>query len=285
MKIVKKLVIGAGVVVFLLAGAVVVGVMSIDSIAKTGIEKGGTYALGVDTKVDSVSIGLLSGQFGLSGLKVANPSGFKTAEFMSLGNAGVAISTASLNKPVVELPTLSLSTIRVSLERTGGKSNYQLILDNLAKLKSGSPSSQGGSEKKFVIKDLTITDVKVHLDLLGIGGELTALDVPIDKISLKNVGSDGSGVDAGELTGVVIRAVLAAAVEKGGGAIPSDVAGELTSQLAKLGNLGDIGVQAAGQVTKSVTELGKAVDGIGKQAEKTADELKKGIEGLFPGKK
>lgn len=285
MKLVKKIVIGAGVIVLLLAGTVVVGILSIDSLAKTGIEKGGTLALGVNTKVDSVSIGLLSGQFGLSGLTVANPGGFKTAEFMSLGNASVAVSTASLSKPVVELPTLSLSTIRVSLERTGGKSNYQVILDNLEKLKSGSPSTSSGSEKKFVIKDLTITDVKVHLDLLGIGGELTALDVPIDRISLKNVGSDGSGVDAGELTGVVVRAVLAAAVEKGGGLIPSDVAGELTSQLAKLGNLGDIGVQAAGQVTKTITELGKVVDGIGKEAEKTADELKKGIEGLFPGKK
>ncbi len=278
MKIMRKVIIGVSAVVLLLIITGTLAVVFVDKIAKTGIEKGGTYALGVNTRVDTVSVGLLSGEFGLSGLKVANPAGFKSPEFMTLGDAGVAVSTASLRQPVIELPTLSLTTVRVNLEKSGGKSNYQAILDSLSRLKSNSGTKTSSSEQKFIVKELTITDVKVHMDLLGIGGDLTALDVPIDKITLKNIGSDGSGVDAGELTGIVVRAVLAAAVEKGGGLIPSDVAGELSSQLGKLGNLGDIGVQAAGQVTKTVEELSKTV-------EKTADDLKKGIEGLFPGKK
>ena len=289
MKFMRKVAIGVSGILVLVVIAVVLGIVFIDKIAKSGIEKGGTYALGVDTKVDSVSVGLFTGQFGLTGLNVSNPAGFKSAEFMRLSNAGVAVSTSSLQKPVVELPNLSLSTIRVNLERSGGKSNYQTILDNLAKMQSKTPQQKGDSQKKFIVKELTITDVNVHLDLLGIGGELTMLDVPIDKITLKNIGSDGSGVDAGELTGIVVRAVLAAAVEKGGGLIPADIAGEITSQLGKLGNIGEMGVQAAGQVTKTVTELGKevgkVVEGVGKEAEKAADELKKGIEGIFPGKK
>ena len=286
----RKIAIGISIIVVLLVVVVVLGFVFIDTIAKSGIEKGGTYALGVETKVDSVSVGILSGQVGLSGLKVANPTGFKSAEFMRLGNAGAAVTASSLQKPIVELPSLSLSTIHVNLERSGGKSNYQAILDNLARVQAKTSQKKGDtSDKKFIIKDLTITDVKVHLDLLGIGGDLTALDVPIDKITLKNVGSDGSGVDTAELTGIVVRAVLAAAVEKGGGLIPGDIAGEITSQLGKIGKLGDIGVQAAGEVTKSVTQIGnqvgKVVEGVGKEAEKAADRIKKGIDGLIPGKK
>ncbi len=285
MKMMRKIAIGSGVVFVTLVIAAVLGVVFVDRIAKSGVEKGGTYALGVETRVNSVSLGIFSGQCSLSGLSVNNPPGFKKPLFMDLRLAELTISPSSLQKPIIEIPTLAFSDIRLDLEKANGKSNYQTILDNLSRFQTSSPQNNQGGEKKFIIKEVTISNVNVHLDLLGLGGDLTALDVPIDRITLKNVGSDGSGVDTGELTGIVVRAVLAAAVEKGGGLIPSDIAGELSSQLGRLGNLGDMGVQAAGQETKTVTELGKAVDGIGKQAEKTADELKKGIEGLFPGKK
>ena len=179
MKFMRKVAIGVSGILVLVVIAVVLGIVFIDKIAKSGIEKGGTYALGVDTKVDSVSVGLFTGQFGLTGLNVSNPAGFKSAEFMRLGNAGVAVSTSSLQKPVVELPNLSLSTIRVNLERSGGKSNYQTILDNLAKMQSKTPQQKGDSQKKFIVKELTITDVAEFTQLRSnfsrdIGGDKTA---------------------------------------------------------------------------------------------------------------
>lgn len=58
--------------VLLLLGAVI-AFLFIDSIAKQAIERGGFYALGVETELDSTDIGLFSGQFRLDVLHVANP--------------------------------------------------------------------------------------------------------------------------------------------------------------------------------------------------------------------
>ena len=54
---------------------------------------------------------------------------------------------------------------------------------NLKKLegesKPSQPSSSGGGGKKFIVRQIDIRDVKVHVDLLPIGGQLSKVDVPI----------------------------------------------------------------------------------------------------------
>ena len=94
MKLIKRIkwIVGAFVVVVVVL--VVVVFLWIDHLAKMGIEKGSTYALGVDTTVDSVDIGILAGRSELSGLTVSNPKGFQTSHFLSLGN-GVLPRTPS----------------------------------------------------------------------------------------------------------------------------------------------------------------------------------------------
>ena len=191
--------------------------------ARKGVEAGATYALGVNTTLQHASVGLLSGKFGLSGLKVANPAGYKADKFLSLGDGNVAVSLGSLMKDTIEVPTFSLDTIEVNLEKKDGKANYQVILDNLAKLSKGTepstkPTAQGGG-KKLIIKDLTIRKVVVHADLVGapgaVGGVLnqaTAVTIPIDEIKLQNVGKGtGKGVaDSGVTVGQRTSAWLSA---------------------------------------------------------------------------
>ncbi|MEQ9616895.1 MAG: hypothetical protein RLN60_02550 [Phycisphaerales bacterium] len=76
-------------VVFIIAivGIVVLVVSQVDTLAKHGIERGGTYAMGVETTVDSVDIGIFSGTFEMNGFRVANPEGYARPSFLDLGNA------------------------------------------------------------------------------------------------------------------------------------------------------------------------------------------------------
>ena len=285
----KLLYILGGLVVLLIVGVVVV-VMSINSIAKTGIEKGGTYALGVKTTVSSVSVGILSGKFGMSGLKVANPDGFKSDKFMSLGDGGVQVSLGTLRKDTVDLPSLGLDTLEVNLEKTGGKANYNVILDNLKKVTGSGGESKpapqpAGKEKKFIINDLSIKKVTVHADLIGGPGDLTKVTVPIDEVHLKDVGKDKGGVTMGELSGIIVQAILTAAIEKGGGLIPADMLGDLKNGLAGLGDLSKLGLNvvgdAKGTLEKVGGEAGKAVE----EGSKKVEEIGKGLGGLIPGGK
>ena len=71
-----KILIRLGAVGFaVLIVALVAFYVYIDAIAGAAIEKGSTYALGVDTKVGFVRIGLLTGSFRIGSLKIEKQRG------------------------------------------------------------------------------------------------------------------------------------------------------------------------------------------------------------------
>lgn len=296
MKIIKRLIVVAALLIVLVVGVIIFGLSRIDSIFKAAVEKGGTYAMGVDTKLASADVKLTQGSVAMSGLTVANPTGYKSDKFFGLGNGSIQVALPTLDKPVIEVPTLKLSDIRVNLEKADGKANYKVILDNLAKLsggKSSQPAPSSGNEKKFIINDVDIKNVVVHVDLIPQGGALTQVDVPIEEIKLKNVGTASGGLPAGELAKVIIKAVLTVATEKGGGLIPADVLGDLQSQLAQLGDLSAMGIEVQSKLSdaaaKATEDLKKKADAAvqegKKELDKTIEEGKKKLEDLIPGKK
>jgi hypothetical protein len=300
------------VVVLLVAGGVLL-VMKVNDLARKGIEQGSSYALGVPTTLEGVSLGIFSGQFGMTGLNVGNPSGYASPHFLKLGSGNVAVNLQTLNQPVVTVPVLAMSDIDVRLERKGGVGNYQAILDNLKKVTGsgsgsgggGAPSGPAGDEKKLVVNELTIKNVKVHLDMLGADGAVgqvlnsaTKITIPIDEIKLQNVGKTGTGVGGtgvtmSQLSSIIVQAVLGAAADKGGGLIPGDVLGDLQGRLTSLGGLKDLAPAVIGgaagtieQVGKQAVEgAGKAVEGAAKEGAKALDNIGKGLGGLIPGKK
>ncbi len=270
---------------------VVVALAAINAIARKGVEAGATYALGVKTTLGSASIGVFSGEFGLSRLKVANPEGFTAPHFLSLGDAGVAVSLGSLAKETIDVPRFSLDSIDVHLERKDKRANYQVIMDNLEKLtgprdpNQPAPKEEGG--KKLIVRDLSITNVTVHVDPLAFGpgaaiaegtGPAPRITVPIKQIKLQNVGQTGSGVAGSgvtisQLSSIIVQAVMAATIEEGGGLLPADLLNDLRAQLGDLDGLANVLLQVEGKTLdeKFGQEAGKAIE----------KELKEGLEGLL----
>jgi hypothetical protein len=292
----------------LLIIAVVVASFFVNAAAKKGIESGASYALGVPTTLNSASVGILSGKLGLSGLRIANPPGFKADKFLSLGDGRVAVSLASLTKDTITVPEFTLDTIDVNLERTASSANYKVIMDNLAKLggKGGEPKPAPGGEKekRLIINELTIRNVNVRADLLAGGGGLGAaigqaagpITVPIAEIKLKNVGKTGTGVGGTgvtvkELSSIIVQAVLAAAAENGGGLLPADLLGDLKGGLAKLDGLENVGMEIGGklrdvgkQLGQQAEEIGKDLEGKAKDAGKQLEKLGEGLKDILPKK-
>ncbi len=307
MRLIKLLLILVIVLVLLIAIAGIAVFAYVDSIAKTAVERGGTYALGVQTKLGDADVDIMGGEFEMSKLEVANVAGYPAPHFLTLGDGSVAVSLNTLREPTVVLPHLKLDEIDVRLEKKGGESNYNVILENLKKVSGGgdkpAPQPAPGEEKKFIINELTITDVTVHVDLMesgALGGALKPLSkvtVPIDEIKLQNVGKTGegvagSGVTMSQLANIIVQAVLAAAVEKGGELIPGDILGDLQGKLASLGDLSKLDIKVLGDVKGTVEDLTKSADDVKKKAEEavekgkeTVEEAKKALEGLIPKKK
>ena len=281
MKLVGKL-IAAVIVIAVLA---VIGVfVYIDSIAKAGVEAGGTYALGVETTLDGMDVGVLSGSVEMDELKVANPSGFDTPHFLRLGNGRIDVSLGSLMEDKVVVPELVLSGISMNLENKGGTANYKAILDGMKKAESKDKAAPADSKegKKFVVQHVLINDVKVQADLLPIGGKLTRVPLTIERIELKDVGTDSDeGVLLAELTNILMKAILTSVAEKGGGLIPADITNGLTAGLKGLEGLGGVSVKVVGDVTAVVDGQVKKVGEIGAGIMKgVGDGGKKATEGL-----
>jgi hypothetical protein len=258
---------------FLLALVVIVvagALFYIDRLLIESVERGGSYALGVDTELDSVRLGLVSGKLGLSGLRVANPEGFERPHFLSLDRGNVHVRLPSLMQDKIVVPSLTVSGLEMSLERSRGRTNYGVILDNLAKLES--KESQAASEageaesKGFVIRELVIREVTARARFVVPGTKPQEFEVKVPEIKLQDVGSgSAAGVSLAELAKVVTTAVLEAVVKSSRGELAQGLARDLRGRLARFER-----VQI--EVPSSVKELsGKD---LGDAAEKGAELLK-----------
>ncbi|UCD75857.1 MAG: hypothetical protein JSV91_02850 [Phycisphaerales bacterium] len=293
MKILIKLVVALIAIVVIV---IVAAFYFIDHIAKAGIEGGATYALGVETTLDEADVGVFSAEFSMAGLNVSNPEGFDTSHFFNLSSGGTKVDLNTLRSDTVKLPHLTLAGLDMNLEKKGGKSNYDVILDNLKRLESGEkPEAESGEGKDFVIEEVIITDVNVHVDMLPVGGEISRVVVPIDEIRLTNVGTgEDGGVKFSELFGVLLKAVLMAVVQNGAD-LPGEIVGELQNGLAGLRPLGDMGVgvvteiggqlqDITGQFEGVVEGAGDIGEGLGEVGEEVEGALK-GLGDLFGGDK
>ena len=274
--------------------AVLIGVLAafyiyIDVIAGAAIEKGATYALGVDTKVGFVRVGLLTGSFRIGSLKIDNPPGFDAKYLLTLGNGRMEVSIDSLQEEVVEVPVFALEGIDVSLEKAKGKTNYGVILANLKRFESSgskpAPAESGdaGPGKRLIVRELLIRDVSAHVaDRAGLGA-VGGIDVKVPEIRLKDIGAhNAKGVAMSELTNIIMKAIFEG-IAKYGTNLPDVLSGDLS---ADLGGLSKVSIQAVGGTAEALTKglpqpAGDAARQLGGEAGKALE----GLGGLFGGKK
>lgn len=215
-----------------LAAAFAVATVVVNQRTAEAIERHTASALGVPASLDRAAVSLLTGGFTLGGLDVTNPEGFDAPRAMRVGSGDGRIRLTTFFGEVVEMPRLTLGDLELHLERRGGAGNYEAILGHYLREGRGT----GDPDRRYVIDELVIRDVTVHLDLLPQMGEAARLSVPIDEIRLTGVGEEGAdrGLVLQEVVGVVVRAVLAAVLERAAEELPGIVARELAERLGEL---------------------------------------------------
>jgi hypothetical protein len=296
MKIVKVLLVLVIVAVLGIAGAIWFVAGRIDGWAKTLIEKGGTHVLAVDTTLQKADIQFTKSAFAMEGLKVANPEGYKTSHFLTLGAGSVSVDPDTVQSDLIQLPTLTLSAIDVNLEKAAGKANYQQILENAKRFEnSGSsapPSSGGADGPKFVIRRIEIRDINAHAQLLPIGGDATKVDVNVPELVLTDVGSGGTPLTTAELINLITKSILSSIISVGGNTLPTEMLGDLQGSLASLSSLGNVGSQILDKSGAVIGDLQSTLGGLkgaagdaAKNLQDTADKLKEEADKLGSGVK
>jgi hypothetical protein len=243
------------IVVAVIAGLVLVGFF-LGDIVKAGIEKIGPSVTGVSVTVDKVNISLLTGSAGVKGFVVGNPTGFSAPQAISLGEASLGVSPASIFSDKIVIHSIRVIAPDITIEGNllNGNNNLSKILANVnASSKSGGPvttntvTGQAKPAKKFEVDDLLISGAKVHY------GSTT---LPLPDIHFTDLGKSENGITSAELTKRILSEVTVDSIKA--------VAEEAT-HLGK--NLEDMGKNVGADAGKSV--------GAG------VDTIKKGIGNLF----
>jgi hypothetical protein len=278
-----RLVIGL-VLVLALGGTV--ATLFVDSLVEKAVERGGTHALGVETRLEGASIGLLSGQFGLDGLAIANPPGFERPDFFALRGARLELPMKRLLEARVVISALELEGIVLDLERNPQGTNYGVILDNLSRFESGAGGEGGAPEagedggKTYVLQRLVIRDVRAHVNLVPRGGDLTRLDLTVPEIVVEDLASD---MTLPQLCALVVKVVIRAAIQAGQGVVPGELLADLRGRMDGLSDvahqrLGAELEELEGGLREQAKKLGPEAE---KALERAGDELGEALDGLF----
>lgn len=291
----------------------------IDFIVKTGIQEGGHYAMGVPTKVDTVSLSLLKGTFSMEQLDIGNPAGFITPHLMKAGKFNLAVDSGSVLSPVIKIPKFELDGLDINIEETKDGTNMSVVMGNIQKLggaKDSAPAAQpsekkpeakqpetkqpeakGSQEKKqdsgkkVRVDYIAIRNVVAHFRLAGIAGAAGPITVRVPLIELRDIGTDKEGVSIGQLMGQLTPAIMASILETGKGILPTDFCAKMGKDVAATatalgGKAGDLvkqaGAGAAQALEAGANVLKNGLEGATKGADKS---LVKPLESLLGGKK
>ena len=258
-----------------IVGVVFLGLSQIDRIAKEAIERGGTYAMQVDTTVETVDVNLTAGTATMNGLNIANPNGFDTDHFINLGDSSASVNIETINSDTIVMPEITLSGIDVILDKGGNPSNYNTILNSLKRFESKEEATPDSAQpgKKLVIDRLLLENINIRVaNMPGLSLAVGDVAVNIPEIELRDVGKEES-MTTSEVINLVVKTVLAAAVEAGGGIIPGDVLGELGNGLAGLESLGDMGIKAISDL-----QLDDALGGVQEEINKASQDVQQKID-------
>ncbi len=247
----------AGLAVLALAALVVVGLMVVDGVARSAMESSLTEAFGTESSVESVDVGVFSGEVTAEGIVVANPEGgWESPRFAALARLRVTAGLFDLLGDPVTVRRVELEGLELHLERRGTSANFVPVLGTVNERRAAADPDR----KRYLVEELVVRNTVARVRLQG-GGREETVEVP--EIRLTDVGSGQGGRALGQIAGAVIEAALRGALARSGG-LPGAVSGLLRGELGGLGDLpgrldlgpaGGDGEDAAERVRDAVEEV------------------------------
>jgi len=252
------------VLIVLIGGFIGSSYWWLDGTARKLVEQEGSDALGVTVELKKLSIGVFKGTATLGELNIANPPGCEKPYFFDLKEGSTAINLGSVMEDEIKIPSVELTGLTMYIEPVkggGGKYNYDLLLESIEKysdVEDAKPAEK--NEKTVVIEKLVIRDIKVYYKTKV----FVTAPVHVDEIVMNDIGSDGRGVDMGELMSIILSGTLSGIANELPGAIGNGIK-------AGVGKLSDIGGVAVGGLSNAAS----------KSVEKAGEDVNKGIKKLF----
>lgn len=241
---------------------------------ETGVEKGGTVALGSETTLHSATLSLLSGDVKLNDFKIRNPQGFTADHVFAVDQIAVSANTKSFLGDTIEINNIDIKAPAITLEFNQGGTNLGALMKHLEGSGGGSggggkpdgEASTGGG-KKLRVGRITIEAARLNLVAAMLSKEATSITLPT--LEVKDLGND---LTMAQLLEKVLAVIMTAAADSG---LDAQLKGLLNGEVANL----KAGVDKA--LKDAMGGATKQLDDAKKQAE---NALEKGLGGLLGGK-
>ena len=125
-----------GIIISIIAGVllllVIVLYLSVDSIARYAIRTEGS-SLGSRDSAESVDLGIFRDSTTITGLSIANPSGFKEEYLLQVDEFYIGSSLGNFLSSSIEIPLVQLKKMHFDLEQIDDRMNVTEVVDNVAK--------------------------------------------------------------------------------------------------------------------------------------------------------
>jgi uncharacterized protein involved in outer membrane biogenesis len=190
---------------------IVVGVC-LNHIVKQGVQTYGPRLTQTSVGLESVDLSLLTGSARVKGLAVGNPKGYKMPQSISVGLIAVGLNPMSVFSSKVVIRSIRVESPNITFEGGLAGNNLSQLVDNV------SSTGQGGgtlstnvaetpkSEEKFEVDDLVVTGAQVQVVINEAGMSKSQL-ISLPEIHLTDLGTDGDGITASDLTRRILSAI------------------------------------------------------------------------------
>lgn len=208
----KKVIIGVVLIIIVAIGGGVFYVLNnLDSLVKAAIETYGSQATQTAVRVDKVKINLADGAGAISGLTIANSSGFSMPYAFSLGEIRTGIDLQSLQQEPYIINEITVLAPQVFVEiNKDNKTNLNELKNNLM---SGA-TTQGGSkteapaektkaaEPRLIIRRITFAEGTIQARAAALDNKEYQLKLP--SLDMSNLGGT-KGATATELATEILK--------------------------------------------------------------------------------
>ena len=191
--------------------------LSLNTLVKKAVETVGPTITKTHVSLASANLSPFSGSGQLSGFVIANPEGFEGPYALKLGSIAVSIDKSTLLKETIVVNSIVIRNPAVALIGTPFGNNLGKLLQNIksgSSSKSKEESSSSGTSKKFIVKEVVISGAKVDVAASALDQKIQQT-LPIPDITLRNIGSNGSGVSARDLAIQIMTPLINAAAREG----------------------------------------------------------------------
>ncbi|HPD83802.1 MAG: hypothetical protein R3D88_02060 [Alphaproteobacteria bacterium] len=201
----RKVKVISSIVILLVLVLGVVIALNFTSLAKGAAEKIASDALGVKVTISDLNVSLKEKNVVLSGLKIANPSGYKKSHIITADKMDIALNTAS--KELIDFKFVSVDGAVVNLEVNGTGVNLQ-DLKNLMQQKK-QKESIGAKQVQVIVRKMVINTSTLKPSVSFMDKNLPSIE--IKPISISGLGTGSNGRPAQQAVEQVMSILIAEA--------------------------------------------------------------------------